>query len=215
VYNTIDNIQFPHSGTYVKWQNDFAGAGGDVSYFRTTLDARYYHELYADWGIIGALKLKAGQMYDIGKPISLIDNFYIGGETIRGFAPSGIGARDISKVTASGITYTSNEALGSKTYIVGTAEANAPFPGTPEEFGLYYSVFADAGTAFGIDKGALPKTYVKGTSYLDSAQMRASIGVGVVWKSPFGPIRGDFGFPILKAPGDQTEIFRFSGGTNF
>jgi len=220
IYNTIDNIQFPRSGSYVKWQNDFAGAGGDVSYLRTTLDARYYHELYADWGLVGALKLKAGQMYDVGnKSISLIDNFFIGGETIRGFAPSGIGARDISVVTSNAggttTTYTSNEALGSKTYIVGTAEVNAPFPGTPEEFGLYYSLFADAGTAFGIDKGALPVSYVKGTNYLDSAQMRASLGVGIVWKSPFGPIRADFGFPVLKARGDQVEVFRFSGGTQF
>ena len=223
VYNTIDNVQFPRSGVYVKWQNDFAGAGGDVSYLRTTLDARYYHELYADWGLIGALKLKAGQMYDVGKPISVIDNFFIGGETIRGFAPSGIGARDVSVISQNGTNYSSNEALGGKTYIVGTAEVNAPFPGTPEEFGLYYSVFADAGTAFGVDRGALPNSYVRTSGscpintscYVDSSQLRASVGVGVVWKSPFGPIRGDFGFPLLKAKGDQTEIFRFSGGTNF
>ncbi len=45
--------------------------------------------------------------------------------------------------------------------------------------------------------------------------MRASVGVGVLWKSPFGPIRADFGIPILKARGDQTQIFRFSGGTQF
>jgi outer membrane protein insertion porin family len=219
IYNTIDNIQFPRSGVYVKWLNEFAGAGGDVSYLRTTLDARYYHELYADWGLIGALKLKAGQMYDVGnKPISIIDDFFIGGETIRGFAPSGIGARDVSQINSGGVNYTSNEAFGGKTYIVGTAEVNAPFPGTPEEFGLYYSVFADAGTEFGIDKASLPTAYqtgVGGVKYVDSAKMRASIGVGVVWKSPFGPIRMDFGFPLLKAPGDQTEIFRFSGGTQF
>ncbi len=215
VYNTIDNIQFPRSGVYVKWQNDVAGAGGDVSYFRTTLDARYYHELYADWGLIGALKFRGGQMYDIGKPIALIDNFFIGGETIRGFAPSGVGARDISVINQGGQSYNSNEALGSKTYAVGTAEVNAPFPGTPEEFGLYYSVFTDVGTAFGVDKASLPSSFVKGTNYLDSAQLRASVGVGVVWKSPFGPIRADFGFPVLKARGDQTEIFRFSGGTQF
>lgn len=216
VYNTIDNIQFPRSGVYVKWMNEFAGVGGDVSYLRTTLDARYYRELYADWGLVGSLRLKAGQMFDVGnKSIAAIDNFFIGGETIRGFAPSGIGARDISKITQSGITYTSNEALGGKTYIVGTAEVSAPIPGTPEEFGLYYSLFSDVGTEFGVDKGALPASYVKGVDYLDSAKMRASVGVGVLWKSPFGPIRADFGIPILKARGDQTQIFRFSGGTQF
>lgn len=219
VYNTIDNIQFPHSGAFIKWQNDFAGVGGNVSYLRTTLDARYYRELYADWGWIGALKLKAGQMFDVGnKPIALIDNFFIGGETIRGFAPSGIGARDLTQINQGGVNYTSNEALGGKTYVVGTAEVNAPFPGTPEEFGLYYSVFADAGTEFGIDKASLPAAYFTGAGgakYVDSSAIRASIGFGVVWKSPFGPIRGDFGFPILKATGDQTEIFRFSGGTQF
>ncbi|MDR3375648.1 MAG: outer membrane protein assembly factor BamA [Ancalomicrobiaceae bacterium] len=226
VYNTVDNIQMPHSGIYAKLQNDVAGLGGDSSFLRNTLDVRYYHDVYADWGLIGALKLKAGNIVGLGKKVDIIDNFFIGGETIRGFADSGLGPRDLSKVTSisSGSVFSANEALGARTYIAGTAEVSAPVPGTPEEFGLYYSLFADAGTVFNLDKSALPAGYVKTKNcpasgvvgcYVDDAAIRSSVGFGILWKSPFGPIRGDFGFALTKAQGDVTQIFRFSGGTQF
>ncbi|MDR3497175.1 MAG: outer membrane protein assembly factor BamA [Ancalomicrobiaceae bacterium] len=222
VYNTIDNIQFPHSGIYAKLQTDVAGLGGDSSFLRNTLDARYYRELYADWNLIGVLKLKAGNITGLGKKIDIIDNFFIGGETIRGFADSGLGPRDISKVNVGGTNYAANEALGARTYVAGSAEVNAPVPGTPEEFGLYYSLFADAGTVFNFDKSTLPAGYVKskncapGSScYTDDSTIRTSVGVGVLWKSPFGPLRADFGFALTKGEGDVTQIFRFSGGTQF
>jgi outer membrane protein insertion porin family len=41
------------------------------------------------------------------------------------------------------------------------------------------------------------------------------VGVGLMWKSPFGPLRADFGIPVVKEKYDQTQIFRFSGGTQF
>ena len=215
VYNTIDNIQFPRNGIYAKLENSIAGAGGDVHYLKTGIDVRYFRELYADWGVVGALKFKAGNIVGLNQKVNLIDNYFIGGETIRGFETAGIGARDISQIVSGGNTYTSNESLGGRTYIAGTAEINAPFPGTPEEFGLYYSLFADAGTSFNVDKKALPTGWVKGVNYVDDAAIRSSVGFGIMWKSPFGPLRADFGFPVTKGKGDITQVFRFSGGTQF
>ena len=45
--------------------------------------------------------------------------------------------------------------------------------------------------------------------------IRASAGVGLSWKSPFGPIRIDLAQPVLKEPGDVKELFRFGFGTRF
>lgn len=226
VYNSVDNIQFPRDGVYTKLQTDFAGLGGDVSFLRTTLDARYYRELYADWGTVGMVRLKAGHIQGVGERVSLINNFFQGGETIRGFATAGYGPRDISKIDPTkGGSYRVNEALGGRSYVAVTAEATTPFPFTPEEFGLYYSVFADAGTLFNVDGSGLPKQGTtifdgKGNNvgsfrYVDDMAIRSSVGVGVVWRSPFGPLRADFGFALTKGRGDQTQVFRFSGGTQF
>lgn len=200
-YNTIDNIQFPRDGILVKFNQDIAGLGGDVGFVKTTLDARYYKELVADWGLVGMLRARAGYVTGMGKGMRLFDQFYIGGETIRGFESSGIGPRDA----------TTRESLGANTYVAVTAEATAPIPFLPEELGFYGSVFADAGAAWGIENRLKGGATVIG----DSTKIRSSAGVGIIWRSPFGPLRADFAYPISKEKGDQTQVFRFSGGTQF
>ena len=49
----------------------------------------------------------------------------------------------------------------------------------------------------------------------DTAAFRLSIGAGVIWASPFGPLRFEAAYPVLKADYDKTEWFRFSVGTAF
>ncbi|QZP07345.1 outer membrane protein assembly factor BamA [Caenibius sp. WL] len=44
---------------------------------------------------------------------------------------------------------------------------------------------------------------------------RVSIGVGVNWNSPFGPLRIDFAKALLKVKGDDTKAFSFNVGTQF
>lgn len=229
VYNSLDNIQLPHDGIYAKFTQEFAGAGGDARFLRTTFDGRIYRELYTDWGVVGMARVKAGNITGLGQSVELFDNFFLGGETIRGFAPLGIGPRDISKITQAGATYKLTDALGGKNYVAGTLEASMPFPGTPEEFGLYLSAFSDTGLLWGVDTKSLPAKgspiscapagkvkAVCGTfNYVDDVKVRSSVGFGLMWKSPFGPLRADFGIPVLKSKYDQTQIFRFSGGTQF
>ena len=49
----------------------------------------------------------------------------------------------------------------------------------------------------------------------DSAEIRTSVGVSLIWSSPLGPIRFDFAKAITKNPCDQTQIFNFTGGATF
>lgn len=205
VYNSLDNMQFPRDGIYAKFSQEFAGAGGDSRFVRTTIDARYYKELWADWGVIGMARLKAGNITGLGQKLEIFDNFFLGGETIRGFASQGFGPRDQTP------SYPLREALGGRNYVAGTLEASMPFPGTPDEFGLFVSGFADAGMLWSVDSRALPSNI----TFVDDNKLRASLGVGLMWRSPFGPLRADFGFPVSKSQYDQTQVFRFSGGTQF
>jgi outer membrane protein insertion porin family len=70
-------------------------------------------------------------------------------------------------------------------------------------------VFADAGTLF--DSGV---TGYAGTLN-DGPAFRSSAGASILWASPFGLLRADFGWPITQAPYDQTQMFRFSAGQAF
>jgi outer membrane protein insertion porin family len=207
VWNSLDSMQFPRDGIYAKLQFDFAGAGGDVTYLKTTAEARYYKELSADWGLIGMLRGKAGYINGLGDDVRVIDNFTVGGETIRGFASNGIGPRDMT-LDKNLAPY--DVAIGGTGYWAATAELNAPIPGLPDEFGLYAGVFADVGMVFGVEDSVKAVA-----SVVEDNTVRSSAGVSIIWRSPFGPIRGDFALPITKGKYDETQVFRFSGGASF
>ena len=54
-----------------------------------------------------------------------------------------------------------------------------------------------------------------GLVYDDGNVVRTSVGVGLIWASPFGPLRFDIAYALTKGKYDRTQIFRFGGGTKF
>ena len=96
VYDTLDSRKDPHDGFYTKFTQEFAGVGGDVTFLRTTGSARYYHELLPDRDVVGLVKVQGGDIFGLGEDVRLLDDFFKGGETVRGFESSGIGPRDVS-----------------------------------------------------------------------------------------------------------------------
>lgn len=199
-YSTIDNYNDPRSGVYAKFSQDFAGVGGDTQYMKSVVDARYYHDIYTDADIVGLVKVSAGNITGFGgQNIRPLDNFFKGGETVRGFANYGYGPRD----AATGI------AVGGKNFYAATAEVQFPIPALPPDFGLRGAVFVDAGSLFGVDvpPGAGP--------VLNNTGIRSSVGASILWASPIGMLRADFAQALTKAAGDDTEFFRFSAGKQF
>jgi outer membrane protein insertion porin family len=45
--------------------------------------------------------------------------------------------------------------------------------------------------------------------------VRSSVGMGLLWDSPFGPLRFDLAYALTKDPYDKTQLFRFGGGGKF
>ena len=68
-------------------------------------------------------------------------------------------------------------------------------------------VFATAGSLSSIDTNT--------TNYYDDSSIRLTTGAGVLWQSPFGPIRIDYSHAILKEDYDKTETFSFNIGQLF
>lgn len=202
-YDTIDNKLFPRNGVFAQFGQEFAGVGGDVSFLRTSVKADYYKELMSDWSLVGHVGIRGGQITGIGDDLRFVDHFRLGGDTVRGFASEGFGPRD----KATGYL------LGGQYYVAATAETLFPLPVVPEEFGFFGSLFADAGTVWSADSGTVDSSGA--TLQGDDAKLRASVGVGLIWQSPFGLLRADFAYPVLKEDYDETQIFRFSGGTKF
>jgi outer membrane protein insertion porin family len=150
----------------------------------------------------------------------------LGPTLVRGFAPGGIGPRDISSVYN-----VQANALGGTSYWGASAEVDFPIFGVPKEIGLKGAVFADAGNLIGYSGGtnfANVVGYVYcppvGTILItqrscanvwDPNLIRTSVGASILWASPMGPIRFDFALPISKGKYDQTQFFNFTGGATF
>jgi outer membrane protein insertion porin family len=223
-YNTLDDNKNPSRGVYAKLNQDLAGLGGDAKFLRTTADARSYYPITND--LTGMFRLQGGHVAGFGSGgLRILDQFFQGPDLVRGFAPAGIGPRDLSS--------TSQDAVGGTLYWGATAELIFPFPYTPKEFGLKGAIFADAGSLWGYDGASsfagvpgfvapVPPcppgsnlTSATGMCLADSNSVRASIGASIIWASPFGPLRFDFAYPLLKEPWDKKQTFRFGAASQF
>jgi outer membrane protein insertion porin family len=203
VYSSIDSYVDPHEGAYLRMAQDFAGLGGTAKYLRTVGDARYYRPLGTKTDIVGFVRASGGNITGVGQPVAIADNFFKGGETIRGFANLGYGPRDA----------TSGLALGGRNFATATAEAQFPLPLVPADFGLKGAVFADAGVLYGVDIPASCATCtVVGA---DDKAIRTSVGGSILWASPFGLLRVDFARAMTKQSYDQTQFIRFGAGAQF
>lgn len=228
-YNTLDNNKNPTDGLLVDFRQDFAGVGGDVSYLKSVVDAKYYTPLVSD--IVGLVRLQGGMLNKMGSDLRMLDHFQMGPNLVRGFAPNGIGPRDLNP-------FGTQDALGGTKYWGASLELQMPFWFLPKEVGLKGAVYADAGGLFDYqgpttwsvtnevtttrNSSCTPSTVnpasagtCTGLVYDNGNAVRSSVGVGLIWASPFGPLRFDYAVPLTKGKNDRTQEFRFGGGTSF
>ncbi|WP_072376694.1 outer membrane protein assembly factor BamA [Rhizobium tibeticum] len=200
-YNTLDDMTLPREGIYASATHEIAGLGGDSEFYKIYGKARYFHLLADDADIIGSVSGSAGYVIGFNKNLNVFDQFTLTNGDIRGFENKGIGPR---------IAGANDDPLGGTTYFTVSAEATFPLPAVPRDFGLRGAVFADAGTLFGNDVDPRGDS-VNG----DDASLRASVGVGLMWASPFGTLRVDYAIPVLKEDFDKTQHFKFGINNQF
>jgi outer membrane protein insertion porin family len=232
-YNTLDNNKAPTQGVLAELRQDFAGLGGNVRFVRTAGDVYGYREIIGD--VVGTLHLQGGQITGWGcgrnstgslldtpaECLRMLDHFQMGPNLVRGFAPAGIGPRDLSRY---GLTGT-GDALGGTLYWGASFEMQTPLYFLPKDTGIKVAAYADAGSLWnyqGPTSWAATGETLSGSICaappcpLDNGMhIRSSVGVGLIWDSPFGPLRFDYAVPLTQEPYDRTQRFRFGGGTKF
>ena len=202
VYNTIDDMKNPHAGIFSNVTTEVAGLGGDAQFVKLTARATYYHTLSDELDVVGLLSGGAGHVSGFGDDgLRIFDQFQSNDRMIRGFAYGGIGPYDLNS---------DDDHMGGTTYFNASAEAQFPVPVVPESFGLRAAVFADAATLYGTEI-TTPGTNIVGTDM----EWRASVGAGLIWASPFGPLRIDYAVPVVKEETDEVQEFNFGISTRF
>ncbi len=196
VYDDRDSKIFPTNGLTSWLETEVAGIGGDAQYLSAKIGASYFYPVFED--VVFNLLGEVGAITDYGdEKLKINERFFVGGTTLRGFETSGIGPRDLD----------SDDALGGERFYRGTAELSFPL-GLPEELGIKGHAFSDFGSLFEVDDD--PRL-----SIADESSIRVSVGSGVSWRSPLGPLRIDLGFPVVKEDFDEREVFRLNFGTRF
>jgi outer membrane protein insertion porin family len=194
-YDKRDSKVDPTKGYILSLDNEVAGLGGDAKYLRSIVTATGYVPLSDD--VVASSLIEGGDIVGYGgQGVNIADRFFLGGDTFPGFRVAGIGPRD----------YATQDALGGNEYYRGTTEVAFPI-GLPPEYGIKAHAFAYYGTLTKIDQ--------TGPGIQDTPAIRVSSGLGLSWKSPFGPIRVDLAYPIVRQTYDKSQFFRFSFGTKF
>ena len=127
-----------------------------------------------------------------GDDIKLSERLYISGRNLRGFESGKIGPKDGS------------DYIGGN--YVSSINATTTVPFILENVqNVDIVMFADAANIWGVDYD----------SSLDKSGIRSSVGIGLDWLTPVGPLTFSFAQPITKEPTDIEETFRFNIGTSF
>ncbi|RDD35120.1 Outer membrane protein omp85 precursor [Wolbachia endosymbiont of Cylisticus convexus] len=183
-YNKLNNLYAPREGYLLRLSQDISGLGGNVNFLKSEFLSFYTHPILSkiDDDITLRFKVEAGHIFSyIDKDLNIGQRFF---NEIRGFDLSGIGPRAKDK---------NNSSLGGETYFNLTQQVDFPLPKLYDYTGIKGSLFVDYATLFGLDK----KGEYSG-QYYDSKLIRVSPGFGFSMPSPFGRLRLDFGFPLVK-----------------
>jgi outer membrane protein insertion porin family len=187
-----DSALVPTRGILQRFNSDLS-ASGDARYVRTNYQIQQYTPLTKKYTLALNADLGWGQGLS-NRPYPLFKNYFVGGlGSVRGFQQSSLGPSDS----------TNSLYLGGPKKIVLNAELMAPFPGAGNDRTLRLFAFTDVGRAFGENEK------------INFNELRSSIGVGLSWISPMGPLRFSYALPMKRQVTDKIQRLQFQIGTSF
>ena len=213
IRDTRDDPVDPSTGTYTSASGQIAARaiGSEIGFGKGVFTGQLFHTLPHTNRIVFAgnarLGLAAGFPREVQSPdgelsvtldLPQSERFYAGGDTTnRGFYLDRVGTRHDPPQQ----TDTLDKDLlpiGGNGLVILNAELRAPVFG-----GLGVVGFVDSANVFA------------GASQIDLRELRTSVGSGVRYKSPFGPIRFDLGFKVNRQPGEGLTAWFISFGQAF
>ncbi len=169
------------------------GVAGDARYLRGTVQFQQYFPLTKQYTLAVNSELGLGKGLG-GRDLPIFKNFYSGGlGTVRGFEQGTLGPRDP----------VDGASLGGAKRITLNSELVMPLPGAGNDRTLRMYGFVDAGNVYGESQR------------IDLGEMRVSVGFGLSWVSPMGPLRLGIANPIRKRTEDKIQRVQFQIGTSF
>ncbi len=186
-----DSALVPTKGRYQRLNTEW-GVAGDARYLKANYQYQQFLPINKQFTL--ALNSELGWGKGLGgRPFPVFKNFYSGGQgSVRGFEQSTLGPRDVT-----------GSSIGGPKKVTLNAELLAPFPGGGNDKTLRMFGFTDIGNVYGE------------AEKVDLSQLRASVGLGISWLSPMGPLRLAIANPVRKFAGDRIQKLQFQIGSSF
>ena len=200
-----DDILFPRKGELRRVNAEVSTPGLDIQMYKITLQETWYKDLSKDFTVMLNGQLGYADSYG-GKEFPFFKNFYLGGvNTVRGYRQGSIGPVCLENDTTCGSgNLGRNTFLGGNKQVVANAELFMPVPFLKNDNNQFrLSAFIDAGNVYGLDES------------INLSTIRYSAGMGVLWVSPFGPLKLVYAVPFNNLSTDRTESFQFQMGQQF
>jgi outer membrane protein insertion porin family len=199
-----DDILFPKKGELRRVSGEIATPGLDLQIYKLSLQETWYKDVTKDLTVMLNGQFGYANSYG-GKEFPFYKNFYVGGvNTVRGYAQGSIGPVCLVGDTSCGSnTSTSNMFMGGNKQIVMNAELFMPVPFIKNNNQFRLSAFIDAGNVYSLDQSVV------------LGDLRYSAGMGVLWVSPFGPLKLVYAKPFNNQSTDKTESIQFQMGQQF
>ena len=200
--DTRDSALVPSTGRVLRLNGEWSVAG-DLRYARSTAQLQQFFPLSKKITLALNTQVDLGTGTD-GLSYPVLKNYTSGGlGSVRGFEQGSLTtASQRAAVQAAG-GVTTGIAPGGPKRLTLNAEVLSPFPGGGNDRTLRWFGFLDAGGIYGPN---------------DAIQMddvRASVGIGISWISPVGPLRLAWAKPIKQFDGDKIQTLAFNIGTSF
>jgi outer membrane protein insertion porin family len=186
-----DSAIIPSAGTLQRFQSSVATPVGDLTFYTVNYELKTYKALGKFTTFVMTGKIAYGDDYG-GDQLPFYKNFYAGGaSTLRGYQSSALGPKR-----------SDGTSLGGKRRILTSLELLTPVPTVKDDKSMRLVTFLDAGGLNNSFDGVM-------------SDYRYSVGVGMNWYSPIGPMKLSFARPLNSSDGDKTETFQFLLGGLF
>ncbi|WP_425348179.1 outer membrane protein assembly factor BamA [Vreelandella olivaria] len=214
--NNLNRGIMPTAGNYQRLSLETGVPGSDAEYYKLQARAQQLYPINDDqtWALKFSGNLGYADTLGTNDPYPFYENFYAGGlGSVRGFTSNTLGQR-----TTPAREGGRDRTMGGNILVQGSAEVLFPLPFVENQRSLQTSLFLDAGNTF------LSSCYdvmeedagrQQCSSGVDLGDLRYSVGVGLSWLTPVGPLTFSIAEPLNDESGDDTQFFQFSLGQTF
>nr|WP_193091083.1 outer membrane protein assembly factor BamA [Halomonas colorata] len=214
--NNLNRGVMPTAGNYQRLSLETSAPGSDAEYYKLRARAQQLFPINNDetWALKFSGNLGYADTLGSNDPYPFYENFYSGGlGSVRGFTSNTLGQRTTPAVEGG-----RDRTMGGNVLVEGSAEVIFPMPFVENQRSVQPSIFFDAGNTFlssCYDVLEADQGRQQCSSGVDLGDLRYSVGVGLAWLTPVGPLTFSIAEPLNDESGDDTQFFQFSLGQTF